>query len=184
MSTAIFMTDAALMQLPKNGHKYEYVNGEVVMSPAKMPHERVSHRLGFLVELYLQKNPIAEVYGSSTGFRMASGNLLSPDLSVVLLSHFPGGEEPEGFGYFAPDIAVEVVSPSERKGKLAKKIEEYFANGSQLVLVINPKSKTVTVYRSPENTAIFSEYQTLELSPILPGFSCQVGEIFKKRTRS
>jgi len=183
MSTRAMMTDEELAQLPKNGHKYEYVDGELVMSPTKMPHERIGIRLAYLIESYLEKNPIAEVYGSSTGYRMANDNLRSPDVSVVLTDRFPDGKEPDGFGYFAPDIAVEIVSPSERRGKLTKKILEYFSNGSQLVLIIDPKHKSVTVYRSPEEFELLEEPDMLDCSPVLPGFSCPVSEIFRKRSR-
>jgi len=177
------MTDEELLSLPKNGCKYEYVEGELIVSPAKMPHERIGFRLGHLIENYLEQNPIAEIYGSSTGYRMASGNLLSPDLSVVLISRFPDGVEPDSFGYFAPDIAVEVLSPSERQRKLKEKIVEYFANGAKLVLVINPKTRSVTIYRSPEKAETLQETQTLDCSLVLPGFACTVAEIFKKRSR-
>jgi Uma2 family endonuclease len=122
MASTSNMTDEELLGLPKNGHKYEYIEGELVMSPTKMPHERIGTRLAFLFELYLEKNPIAEVYGSSTGYRMVNGNLYSPDVSVVRIDHFPEGKEPDSFGYFAPDIAVEVRSPGERRKKLEQKI--------------------------------------------------------------
>jgi Uma2 family endonuclease len=51
MVTATAMTDEELLGLPKNGHKYEYIEGELIMSPAKMPHERIGVRLGHLFEL-------------------------------------------------------------------------------------------------------------------------------------
>lgn len=183
MTTTTFMTDEELLNLPKNGYKYEFVEGELIMSPAKLPHERIGFRLGYLIEKYLEQNPIAEIYGSSTGYRMANGNLLSPDLSVVLISRFPDGVEPDSFGYFAPDIAVEVLSPSERQKKLKEKIVEYFANGSKLVLVVNPKTRTVTVYRSPKKSETLLETKMLDCSLVLPGFTCKVADIFKKRSR-
>jgi Uma2 family endonuclease len=179
-----FMTDEELMQLPKNGYKYEYVDGELIMSPAGMRQEKVGARLIQRIENYLDENPVAEVFGSNTGYRMPSGNLRSPDVSVVRLERLPEGEVPEGFGYFAPDLAVEVLSPNERPGKLRKKLEEYFANGTQLVWVINEKLKTVMVYRLPDEFQTLSETDILEGSPVLPGFLCPVKEIFKKRRRA
>jgi Uma2 family endonuclease len=102
---------------------------------------------------------------------------------VVLIERFLDGIEPEGFGYFAPDIVVEVLSPNESSQKLKEKIVEYFANGSKLVLVIDPKVRAVTVYRSPEKAETLRETQTLDCSLVLPGFACKVSEIFKKRSR-
>ncbi len=148
-----------------------------------MLRSKVAARLGYLFGNYLDQVSIAEVYGSNAGYRMASGNLLLPDLSVVLISRFPNGVEPDGFGYFAPDIAVEVLSPSERREKLKEKIVEYFANGSKLVLVIDPKARTVAVYNSPQKMTTLQEPDTLGCSLVLPGFVCKVAEIFKKRSR-
>jgi Uma2 family endonuclease len=177
------MTDAELMQLPENGYKYEYVDGELIMSPAGLIQEKVGTRLIYLISSYLEDNPVAEILGSNAGYRMLSGNVRSPDVSVIRLERLPGGEVPEGFGYFAPDLAVEVLSPNQSAAQLREKIEEYFANGTQTVWVINEKTRTIMVHRSPKDFQTFGESDTLEGSPVLPGFSCNVGEIFKKRKR-
>jgi len=183
MPSTAFMTDEELLNLPKNGYKYEYINGELVKTPGTMLRGNIGLRLGHLIDKYLDQNSIAEVYGSNTGYRMRSDDLLSPDLSVVLIKSFPEGIEPEGFGSFAPDIAVEVLSPSERRKKLVEKIAAYFANGSKLVFVLDPNLKTVEVYRSPEKMETLQESGVLDCSLVLPGFACKVSEIFKQRSR-
>jgi Uma2 family endonuclease len=114
---------------------------------------------------------------------MASGNLYCPDVAVVRIDRFPGGVEPDGFGYFAPDIAVEVRSPGERRRKLEQRISEYFANGARLVMVIDAKAETVTLYRSANEALVLQKTDHLDCSAVLPGFVCPVSEIFKKRTR-
>jgi Uma2 family endonuclease len=178
-----FMTDEELMQLPKNGYKYEYVNGELVMSPAGLIQEKVGTRLIYLISSYLEDNPVAEILGSNAGFRMPSGNLRSPDISVVRFERLPDGEVPKGFGYFAPDLAIEVLSPNQTPASLREKIEEYFANGTQLVWLINEERRTVMVYRSPNDVLTLNEPDTIDGSPVLPGFACRVSEIFKKRRK-
>jgi Uma2 family endonuclease len=177
------MTDEELMQLPKNGCKYEYVHGELVMSPAGLIQEKVGTRLIYLISSYLEDNPVAEILGSNAGFRMPSGNLRSPDISVVRLERLPDGEVPKGFGYFAPDLAIEVLSPNQTPASLREKIEEYFANGTQLVWLINEERRTVMVYRSPNDVLTLNEPDTIDGSPVLPGFACRVSEIFKKRRK-
>jgi Uma2 family endonuclease len=169
--------------LPEDGYKYEYVNGELVKHIVGMRYDRIALQFSHCIQRYLEENPVAEVCGPSTGYRMANGNLRCPDLSVVLLDRFPEGTVPEGFGYFAPDIAVEVISPSEDRIKLAEKIPEYFANGSRLVLIVDPELERVTIYCSPESSKTVDGSEVLELSQVLPGFSCHVSEIFKKRSR-
>ena len=183
MGASSYMTDEELLGLPKNGYKYEYIEGELVMSPAKMPHERIGLRLGHLFELYLDTYPIAGVSGSRSAYRLASGIVNSPDVSVVRIDRFPDGVEPDSFGYFAPDIAVEVRSASERRRKLEQKISEYFENGARLVLVIDPKAETVLVYNAAEAALILQKTDQLDCTAVLPGFVCPVSQIFKKRTR-
>ncbi len=88
MTTKAFMTDEELLSLPKDGYKYELIDGELVKSPGTMLRGKIAAHLGYLIGKYLDQVPLAEVYGSSAGYRMVSGNLLSPDLSVVLSTRF------------------------------------------------------------------------------------------------
>lgn len=183
MTTTTFMTDEELLNLPKNGHKYEFVEGELIMSPAGMKQEKVGARFIHLIETFLDANPIAEVFGSNTGYRMPSGNFRSPDVSVVRLERLPDGEIPEGFGYFAPDLAIEVLAPKQSRPKLQNKIEEYFQNQTRLVWVVNEKLKAVTIYTASNKFYTLNEDDTLKGEPVLPGFACSVKELFKKRSR-
>ncbi len=179
MSTQMLMTDEELMQLPKDGHKYEYVEGELKVSPTGMLHESIGVKLINKLFQFVDKKKLGGVYGSSVGYRMQSGNLLSPDASFVRKSKLPHGKSPEGFGYFAPDLAVEILSPSERVIQVEKKVAEYFENGSELVWIINPKKRTATVYHSMNDCQVFCENDKLTAGEVIPGFFCRLRDLLE-----
>ena len=77
-----------------------------------------------------------------------------------------------------PDLAIEVVSPSDKAYDIEEKVFEYLDAGTKLVWVINPVLKTVTVYRSQDDIEILTRNQTLTGEDVVEGFSCSVEEIF------
>ncbi len=179
MSTKTLMTDEELMQLSDDGYKYEYVEGELKVSPTGMLHESIGMKLGSKLLEFTNKHQLGRVYGSSAGYRMKSGNVRSPDVSFVRKSRLPQGKSPEGFAHFAPDLAVEILSPSDRVKEIQDKIAEYFENGSERVWVIDPKKRTATVYQSVNNSQILEENDELTGEEVLPGFSCRLKDLFE-----
>lgn len=79
----------------------------------------------------------------------------------------------------APDLVVEVLSPSESKATLAEKIAEYFEIGVRLVWVADPEERAVRAYRSPQDVRIFGEDAVLGGEEVLPGFSVPVRRLFE-----
>lgn len=173
-----WMTDEELLSLPSDGYKYEYVKGELRLSPAGLEHEAIGIRLASLLLNHVKTFQLGEVYGSSTGYRLRNGNLRSPDVSFVKRQRLPDGKSPKGFAHFAPDLAVEILSPSDSMNEINEKISEYFDNGTSLVWVINPDSQTVMVYLSPINRCLFQAEDELTGGDIIPGFRCHVKELF------
>lgn len=180
MSVTTLMTDEELMTLPDNGKKYEYIDGELKVSPAGMFHERIGVKLIRKLDELAEENELGGVYGSSVGYRMKGGNVLSPDVSFVRKSRLPEGKSPEGFGQFAPDLAVEILSPADSLNKIEKKISEYFENGSELVWIIDPGKRIATVFHSFTDSQIIYENDQLDGKNVLPGFSCRLKDLFEE----
>ena len=179
MSVKTLMSDEELMQLPDDGYKYEYIEGELKVSPAGMLHERIGVKLSRRLDEFVERHQLGGVYGSSTGYRMKSGNVLSPDVSYVRKSRLPEGESPEGFGHFAPDLAVEILSPSDRLDNLKDKIAEYFENGSEQVWVFDPRQRTVFIYPSLTEYEVLHENDVIEGGDLLPGFSLRIADLLE-----
>ena len=96
------VSDDELLRLPRDGRKYELVDGEVRMGPAGGRHGEVSLRLAAALLGFVTRNRLGKVFDSSTGFRMPKGNVRSPDVSFVVTHRLPGGKAPIGFFEIAP----------------------------------------------------------------------------------
>jgi Uma2 family endonuclease len=176
-------TDAEFMALNRDGHRYEIVNGELIdMGNSGAKHGYVCSVLMILLGGYVHIQKLGAMFDSSTAFKMKSGNKRSPDISFMAKERLQGLEElPDGFLEGAPDLAVEILSPSNTVEEIHNKLVEYFENGSRLVWVINPKEKYVLVYRSSqEPDRLLKSVDSLDGEDIVPDFTLPIAELFQK----
>ncbi len=110
---------------------------------------------------------------------MADGNVRCPDVSFTLKERLPEGEPSDHFAPFAPDLAVEVVSPSEDYADLLRKVGEYFASGSKQVWLLFPNTRTVKVFTAPFEMQTLQAHDELTGGDLLPNFRVRVGELFE-----
>ena len=130
------LTEAEFVRLPDDGRKYELVDGEAKEVPTSLKHDVIGMRLAFSLMPHLSDK--AYLTGAQAGYRMASGNIRVPDVGVILKQNLPDGKLPDGFGDRAPDLAIEIVSPSEDMPDLLRKVGEYFESGAQEVWLLFP----------------------------------------------
>ena len=168
------------MALPKDGHRYELVNGELVdMGNSGMEHGEIGSLLGGLLAIYVRQHKLGTVCDSSTAFALKNGNRRSPDVSFVSKERLKGLKRPpRGFFQGSPDLAVEILSPSNTVEEIHTKIVEYFENDTRLVWVIHPDEKYVLVYHAPEPERLLRPHDVLDGEAIVPGFSMSVAELF------
>jgi Uma2 family endonuclease len=168
------LTEEEFLRLPDDGRKYELVEGEAREVPAGVLHDAIVMRIGFL--MYPSAQKVGFLAASSAGFKMVTGNIRSPDISLVLRERLPEGKPPQGFLEGAPDLAIEVLSPNEDWAELGRKLGEYFASGSKEVWLVDPEKHMVTVYKSLTEVRVF--YADDEISTeLLPSFRCKVSEL-------
>jgi Uma2 family endonuclease len=183
MSTTSLVTAAELLDLPTGmGKRYELVAGELrVMSPSGWRHGKIVSRFNAILASFVEQHGLGIVFGAETGFLLTSNpdTVRAPDVSFVSKQNLPKEEPQEAFWPGAPDLAIEVLSPSDRTGEVDEKIEAWLAAGCAAVWIIDPKLKTVAIYRSDRNAEVRSGGQILSGDPLLPGFSCAVDELFK-----
>jgi len=172
-------TEDDLRATPRDGHKYELVDGQIVMSPAGARHGVISVRLSARLLSFVDQNDLGYVLESSTGFRLPGGNVRSPDVSFVAKGRFGEGRAPEGFAEIAPDLAVEVLSRDDRPRAILDKVGEYLQAGVRLVWVIDPKADCAAVYRSLTDVRELKGADTLDGEGVLPGFRCSLADILK-----
>src|SRR5207253_8420969 len=121
---------------------------------AGVEHDVIGLHIGVLLAPFARGKGF--LAGSQAGFRMHSANIRCPDVSFTRKTRFPSGRPPKGFGDFAPDLCIEIISPSEDWTEMNRKIEEYFAAGAQQVWHQIPETQQAKVYHSPTET---TEYE-------------------------
>jgi Uma2 family endonuclease len=179
VATQTGATEDDLRATPRDGRKYELVDGEIVVSPAGTRHGIVSTRLSARLLAFVEHHELGYVADSSTGFRLPSGNVRVPDVSFVAKGRFEGGRVPEGFADVAPDLAIEVLSPDDRPRAILDKVGEYLQAGVRLVWVIDPKAGRAAIYRSLTDVRDLKPADSLDGEDVLPGFRCGLAEILK-----
>jgi Uma2 family endonuclease len=161
-------------RLEEEEFRYELDEGELItLTRPRMRHARVEGNLYFALRAYLERNPVGEVIGADILFVLGPATKRAPDVSVVFRAIDPD-QEIQG----APDIAAEVLSPSNSKRDMKRKLGQFFATGCKLAWIIDPKAHTVEVWESaagPSRT--IRENEQLE-TPLLPGFSLLVAKLF------
>ena len=168
-SLAEFMT--------KDYESYEFVNGELkLMSSPTMEHGEIGVNIIVLLNSYVKANELGKVYSLETTFQVGKSGR-KPDVAFLLKEHIP--ENKRQASPVAPDLAVEIVSPSDTLYDIQEKVFEYLDAGTQLVWMVEPVGQTVTVYRSRADIKILTIKDTLTGDDVIKGFSCSVAEIFE-----
>jgi Uma2 family endonuclease len=172
-------TDEEFMALPEDG-RYELVNGELVnMGNSGMEHGYIASNLIFFLGGVVRSQKLGVICDSSTAFAMRDGNKRSPDVSFIAKERLQGVQRlPRGYFQGSPDLAVEILSPSNTVEEIHDKIVEYFENGSRLIWVIHPDEQYVLVYHSPSPDCFLRSGDRLEGEEVVPGFSVAVEELF------
>ncbi len=168
------VTEEELMRLPRDGRKWELEEGKLTAQPTSVKHEEIIFNLAVMLAPFKRGRGIVTL--GQGGFRMTNGNVRAPDVSFTRKERFPGGHAPDTFGDLAPDLCVEIISPSERPGQMSRKVQEYFDGGAVQVWHVFPERQEVVVFTSPTETQTFGADDTLDTGDILPGFSCRVGD--------
>jgi Uma2 family endonuclease len=171
-------TEADLLAMPDDGHKYELVDGEIRrMSPSGARHSEVSGELLARLREFAKPRRLGRVFDSSAGFRLPGGNVRSPDVSFVATGRFENDEVPVGFSPVVPDLAAEIVSPHDRAQEMLDKVGEYLDAGVRLVWVVDPQQRRANRYRSLTDVLTLATDDELDGEDVVPGFRCRLGEI-------
>jgi Uma2 family endonuclease len=173
-------SDQELERLPKDGYKYELLDGRLIMGPVHANHGVICVRMAALLFSFVQRHRLGEVFDSSTGFRLSDKLLLSPDLAFVSKARLKKiFVAPDKFLYGAPDLGVEVFSPSDRMREIHRKLDRYFEHGTQMVWLVNWKVEQVHIYRPDSIEALTRSKDILTGAEVLPGFKCPLRRIFQ-----
>jgi len=163
---------------------FELVDGVLV---EKGMSYRESTLAVFLIEClgpFVRKGNLGILTGESGMMRLFGGLVRIPDVAFASWARVPGGRMPtDPVPQLVPDLAVEILSPSNSPAEMERKRREYFQAGVRLVWIVNADTRTVAVYTSPENPVVLSQSETLDGGAVLPGFSLSLTEYFAELDR-
>jgi len=158
----------------------ELIEGAIIhMAPSGFEHGDISGDIAFQLNGFVRLHKLGKVLTADAGFtiRRNPDTVRAPDVSFVRRERLPRRGHK---GYFdgAPDLAVEVISPSDRKSEVIAKANEWLAAGAQSVWVVDPSKKSIDAYRAGGVVTHYRSTDLLADESVLPGFSLSVAEVF------
>jgi len=170
--------DLEQLQAEHPEYRMELVSGQVnVMSPSGYESDEVSIELAAQLRNWVRPRKLGRVTGSSAGFILPNADTRAPDVSFVRAERLR--ESPRRFAELAPDLMVEVKSPTDNLLTLREKVQNFLALGTQVGIVINPETHTVEVYRPGDEVAeLLGDGDFLQVPELLPGWSVAIADLW------
>ena len=156
----------------------ELVNGTLIEKATGFWESNIAVRLSHVLMNFTDEHRLGVIFGPNATLRMLGGNMRMPDASFVSKDRVPVDDAPVPL--LCPDLAVEVLSRKNTSAEIDIKLAEFFAGGTRLAWVIDPRKRTVTVYRVPTAPALVLDAAgQLDGEAVLPGFRHPVADLFR-----
>ena len=176
------MTADELLRMPDDCFRYELVRGELRRYDLKSHEQgRITANVAFALGVYVKASGLGGSCVAGTGFELESApdHVRAPDTAFVRRERAEAARGTPGFFPGAPDVAVEVVSPSDSYTEVEEKVEDWLGAGTLAVIVVDPRRRTVKVHRSLADAVVLTEADVLAIEDIVPGWRMPVQDIFK-----
>jgi Uma2 family endonuclease len=168
----------------REGRLYELIDGVLVEKAVGLRESYLASVLITILWSFVRPRNLGIVTGEAGTLRLALGLVRIPDVAFISWQRLSGRRIPtEPIPALAPDLAVEILSSSNTPGEMARKRQEYFAAGVQVVWQIDPNTRTVEVYTTPEQSTVLRETQILAGGTASPGFILPLHELFAELDR-
>ena len=163
---------------------FELVDGVLVEKAMGARESFLAVHISFLLKVFLQENDLGAVLGADGMLQLRPRLVRIPDVSFISWDQIPGGEFPsKPIPDLYPDLAVEVLSPSNTPREIERKLSEYFAAGCRLAWIVDPKTRTADVYTATDECQHLRPTQSLDGGDVLPGFKLPLKELFASTRR-
>jgi len=163
----------------REGGLFELVDGTLVEKPMGMHESIVAAVLSHFLMSFVLPRKLGLIAGPDGMFRLTKGLVRMPDVSFVSWDQFPGGKiSKEPIANLAPKLAAEVISKSNTRAEIKRKLREYFKAGVLLAWIVDPRKRTVAVHTRPTKPTMLKETETLDGGDVLPGFQLPLRELF------
>lgn len=175
------LTAEHLLAIDDDLHRYELVAGRlVVMEPPAFGHGAAITRIALLLARFAEEHGLGTVVTGDTGFVLVRDpdTVRGPDVAFVRADRVPVGPAGDWFFEGAPDLAVEVLSPSDRPGAVQRKVANYLDAGTPLVWIVDRRARRVVEHRAHAAPRIHGVDDTIDGGDVLPGFRAPVRAFF------
>ncbi len=160
---------------------YELVDGILVEKTVGYEESFIAGEILAILKNFVERRKLGLVAGEGGMMKLDIDLVRIPDVSFVSWDRVPGRKFPnEQVPPLVPDLAVEVISPSNTPKEMNEKLHEYFEKGVRLVWFVRPKARVVDVYTAADRFTRLTASMQLDGGDVLPGFSIQVGKLFQK----
>ncbi len=173
------MTADQLARTSIPGKVLELIRGRLmVREPPGTSHGAVSANMAFELSAFVRRERLGQVFAQDTGFKIGRDpdTVCGPDVAFVSEERLDRIPE-EGYAELAPDVVVEVLSPSDRPGDALAKIGDWLAAGTRLVWLIDPRSREARIFRAYGSVAVIGEDGALDGEDVLPAFFCRLATV-------
>lgn len=179
MAARTLLSIEEFAKLPDEGLFYELDKGELItMAPASYRHGYLGAEIARVLGNFVKKHSLGRVCGSDVGFVLKDDTVRSPDVAFVRKGRSPLGDD-DSFFNGAPDLAVEIFSPSDSVPQLMRKVTQYLKAGAHTIWVVYPETRQVHVFEASGQDRILGADANLEAPELLPGFSVRISELFE-----
>lgn len=183
--TSQLLTASDLLRLPEDGWRYELVRGQLHrMPPPGYRHGRTASRIGASLASHAETLDLGVVLAAETGFLLGTNpdDVRAADAAFVSKAHLEATSfEPESYFPGAPDLVIEVVSPSDSYTKVQEKVLLWLRSGARCVVIADPERQLFVVHRPQTEPAILTAGDTFTVPDVVPGWEFQVSDAFPPR---
>jgi Uma2 family endonuclease len=178
-------TEQDVIDVHKRGGRIcELIDGTLVEKVMASYESLLAGALLHFLYLFLDEHDLGVVLPGDGLLRLFPGQVRAPDVSFISWKRMPNQEFPrDAIASLAPDLAVEILSPSNTEAEMRRKLQDYFQAGSKLVWIVDPEARTVRVHTSPRRLVRLTEEDTLTGGKVLPGFSLSIRAWFARASR-
>jgi len=176
------MTPEQLLALP-DSKGLELVRGKLVENKVGAESSQLAMDIVELIVVYLRSNRIGRLFGPETSFRCFPHDpsmLRKPDVAFLSYAKWPANKKIGPYIQVAPELAIEVLSPNDVVKEVYEKVEDYLKAGVSVIWVVNEFGRFVEIHTADTTPRIAGLKDTLICDDILPGFRCEVREIFAR----
>lgn len=174
---SLTVRDLEKLQAQAPDYRMELVSGSItVMSPSGYESDEVAARVIGKLFNYVDENRLGRITGAGAGFTLPNSDTRAPDVSFVQAQRLR--KSPRSFAELAPDLMVEVKSPTDSLKGLREKIDSFLAQGTRVGILIHPEQRWVEIRRTEQEPITLQDGDMLTVRDILPGWEVKIEDLW------